>query len=150
MITENLSLLFDRDLNRLKREIESYRTEANMWKTQGKVSNSAGNLVLHLCGNLQHFFGSTLGGSDYVRDREQEFSGKDFTRAELIDEVEKTRASVQETLAKLTAEKLAAIYPHRVFSGKEMTTEYFVVHLQGHLNYHLGQINYHRRLLDQD
>jgi uncharacterized damage-inducible protein DinB len=147
MISQNLKSLFTRDLNKLKTEIEAYQDEANIWKTDKSVSNSAGNLCLHLVGNLSHFVGAILGNSGYVRTRELEFSLKDVPRAELIKKIEETLHIITSTLNNLSIEDLEKEYPLEPF-GYAMTTEYFLIHLFGHLSYHLGQVNYHRRLLD--
>jgi uncharacterized damage-inducible protein DinB len=146
-MTESLKSLFLRDLNKLKQEIESYQNETNLWKTEANISNSAGNLTLHIVGNLSHFVGAVLGNSGYVRNRELEFSLKDIPRMELIQQIKKTIETVTITLEKLSDEDLQKQYPTEPL-GYGMTTEYFLIHLFGHLNYHLGQINYHRRLLD--
>ncbi|MDZ7624548.1 MAG: DinB family protein [Ignavibacteriaceae bacterium] len=111
------------------------------------VKNSAGNLCLHLCGNLQHFIGAVLGNSGYIRNRDAEFSKKNVPIRELVAEIELTAKVVEKALKNLPEEILEKTYPINVF-GYEMTTEYFLTHLTTHLNYHLGQINYHRRLLD--
>ena len=148
MLSQTLIKLFERDLNRLKDEINSYQNEEKLWLTEGKVKNSAGNLTLHLLGNMNHFIGAVLGNSGYVRTREKEFSDKDIPKAELNSQIEELIETVKNTIAKLTQEDYDKIYPINVF-GEEMTTEFFLVHLAGHLNYHLGQINYHRRLLDK-
>lgn len=147
MITESLQSLYERDLNRLKIEIESYQNEDSIWKTDKDISNSAGNLCLHLVGNLSHFVGATLGNSGYIRNRELEFSLKDIPRTELLEKVERTINIVIKTLGQLKEDDLKETYPIEAL-GYPMTTEYFLIHLIGHLNYHLGQINYHRRLLD--
>ncbi|MCS3530159.1 DinB family protein [Chryseobacterium sp. JUb7] len=147
MITESLKLLFTRDLNKLKLEIESYQNEENLWKIDKNILNSAGNLALHLVGNISHFVGAILGNSGYVRNRELEFSLKNIPRTELIQQIEVTLESVILTFDKLSAEDMEKEYPLEPL-GYTMTTEYFLIHLIGHLNYHLGQINYHRRLLD--
>jgi uncharacterized damage-inducible protein DinB len=139
--------IFERDLEKLKTEITSYKNESKMWKVSGEISNSAGNLCLHLCGNLQHFIGTTLGNLGYKRNRDAEFNRKNVPVDELIKEIDKTLEIVTETLKNFEEEKLIEIYPINVF-GKEMTTGFFLAHLTTHLNYHLGQINYHRRLLD--
>jgi len=147
MLAETLTTLFDRDLNKLKDEISSYRSEAAIWITQKEINNSAGNLILHLTGNLNTYIGLILGKVEFVRDREFEFSAKGISREVLSGKIAETRERVRSTLSSLPAEALDHEYPLRVF-GEKMTTEYFLVHLLGHLNYHLGQINYHRRLLD--
>jgi uncharacterized damage-inducible protein DinB len=119
-----------------------------MWEVTGDLSNSAGNLCLHICGNLQHFIGSVLGVSGYKRDRDSEFSRKNIPMDEIIRKIDHTIFTVKKTLNELDVNKLDEIYPINVF-GKEMTTRFFLAHLTTHLNYHLGQINYHRRLLDK-
>ena len=145
---EILIQLFQRDLEKLKTEITSYKDEKKMWEVTGDLSNSAGNLCLHICGNLQHFIGSVLGISGYKRDRDSEFSRKNIPMDEIIRKIDHTIFTVKKTLNELDVNKLEEIYPINVF-GKEMTTGFFLAHLTTHLNYHLGQINYHRRLLDK-
>jgi hypothetical protein len=90
MITESLRSLFNRDLNKLKTEIEAYQKEENLWKIDKNIANSAGNLTLHLVGNINHFIGAQLGNTGYVRHRELEFSLNDVPRAELIEKLEAT------------------------------------------------------------
>lgn len=147
MLTQTLKTLFNRDLNRLKSEIGSYKNEANLWIIDKSIANSAGNLCLHLIGNLNTYIGATLGGSNYIRNRELEFSLKDVPKQELINIIEATIIVVNETLDKITEKQLNSEYPTLVFQEKT-STEFFLVHLTTHLAYHLGQINYHRRLLD--
>lgn len=149
MITESLKSLYTRDLSKLKTEIESYQNEEALWKIDKEISNSAGNLCLHLVGNLKHFFGAILGNSGYIRNRDEEFLLKNIPKSELIIQVEETLNAVISTLSQLSEEDLEKEYPIEPL-GYKMTTEYFLIHLFGHLSYHLGQINYHRRLLDVD
>jgi len=145
-MTESVKSLFTRDLNQLKKEIESYQNEEAIWKIDKDILNSAGNLSLHLVGNINHFIGAILGNSGYVRNRELEFSLKNILKTELILQIEKTIEVVHSSLDQLSEEDLKKEYPIQAL-GYPMTTEYFLIHLFGHLNYHLGQINYHRRLL---
>ena len=119
----------------------------NLWKISGDIKNSAGNLCLHLCGNLQHFIGAVLGNSGYVRNRDAEFSRKDVPIVELVAEIELSKNVVQRSFEKLTEDDLKKTYPINAF-GYEMTTEYLLTNMATHFTYHLGQINYHRRLLD--
>lgn len=147
MITDTLIKLFKRDLNKLIEEIELYSNESNLWKKEGLVSNSAGNLCLHLVGNLNHFIGATLGDTGYVRQRDLEFSNKNVPVSVMKKQVEETIVMIETTLSKLTEADLQAEYRRNPFEDY-MTTEYFLTHLALHLAYHLGQINYHRRLLD--
>ena len=146
MLKQILLELYERDLGKLRSEIEAYPNEADIWKTGGDITNPAGNLCLHLNGNLQHFFGAVLGGTDYVRNRDAEFSSKNVSRHELLAGIDSTRSVVKTTLEKMTDEDFAAVYPIEVFGGP-ITTGFFLTHLATHLNWHLGQINYHRRLL---
>ena len=147
MRTETLIKIFKRDLNKLKIEIESYSKENNLWKVEKGISNSAGNLCLHIIGNLNTFIGAEFGGTDYIRQRDLEFSLKDVPRTELIKQIEETTIIVEKAIERLTEEDFMKEYSRRVFEDK-MTTEFFLIHLTAHLSYHLGQINYHRRLLD--
>ncbi len=146
MLSEILSELYERDLNKLKAEIEQYADDADIWKVTGDIANPGGVLCLHIAGNLRHFFGSVLGGTDYVRDRDAEFASRGISRSELLAEVEAALSEVKATLAKLLDEDFEKTYPADVF-GKPMKTGYFLIHLTTHLNYHLGQINYHRRIV---
>jgi hypothetical protein len=147
MLTETLKTLFNRDLNKLKSEIESYQNESNLWVIDKEIANSAGNLCLHLIGNLNTYICANLGSSSYIRNRELEFSLKDVPKLELIKMLEETIVMVSETLDKISSEQINSEYPMLVFKEKT-STEFFLVHLTTHLAYHLGQINYHRRLLD--
>ncbi len=146
MLTNILIELYERDLNKLKDEVSQYSIESDIWKMGGEIPNSAGNLALHLVGNLKHFIGAVLGSTGYVRDRDLEFSDDAVPRDLLIAGILEAKAVVTDTLAKLSPDDLERTYPIEVF-GKPMTTAYFLVHLAAHLNYHLGQIDYHRRLL---
>jgi uncharacterized damage-inducible protein DinB len=147
MLIETLILLYKRDLARLKDEVNAYRDEASMWKTVHEIPNSGGNLCLHLLGNLNHFIGATIGNSGYIRQRDLEFSSKEVPRGELVARVEETIVVVENALRAVTPAQLREEFPLLVFAEKT-STEYMLAHLATHLSYHLGQINYHRRLLD--
>ncbi len=149
MLRDVLIELYERDLGRLKAEIGQYSDDADLWKVSGGITNSAGNLALHLTGNLKHFIGAVLGGSGFVRDRDAEFSTSGISRNELLADIDATAAVLKATLEKLTDEDLASLYPIEVF-GEPLTTAFFLTHLTTHFTYHLGQINYHRRLLSGD
>lgn len=144
---EHLKNLFARDLDKLYREIASYLKEEAIWQTEKNISNSAGNLCLHLIGNLNTYIGRELGGTGYVRNRELEFSQKNVPKAELLQKIQQTKEIVIHSLDTVTENILEEEYPVLVFD-KKTSTGYFLVHLAMHLGYHLGQINYHRRLLD--
>jgi hypothetical protein len=145
-MTNHLIALFKRDLEKLVLELEAYTDESKIWVRAGEIKNPAGNLVLHLHGNLNHFVGKLLGKLEFMRDREAEFLRSDVSRAELIAMVQATIAMLERVLPSLNAEDLEKPYPLEVL-GYPMTTGYFLIHLYGHLNWHLGQVNYHRRLV---
>lgn len=140
-----INQLIQRDLDKLKEEVQAFEP-SQLWVVQGDIRNSAGNLTLHICGNLQHFIGHILGNLEYVRDREFEFEGSGLTAKELVAEVEKAQKAVKNTLNHLDNEHLHDPYPIEVF-GYGMNVGHFLIHLHGHLNYHLGQVNYLRRLI---
>ena len=146
MNLEELNRLFQRDLDKLKQEIELYSDESDLWVVKDGISNSAGNLALHLVGNLKFFIGHDLGGVVYHRNREREFGAKGEPREGLITEVLEVKEILEKALLNLHPKRLDDMSLHAFF-GHPMTIGFFLIHLYGHFNYHLGQINYHRRLV---
>ncbi len=146
MLKQTLLEMFERDLIKLKDEINLYENETSLWVINGEISNSAGNLCLHLIGNLNHFIGATLDNTGYVRNRESEFTLKNIPRKELISQIEDTTKIVIDTINKIPDADFEKKFPLEKH-GREVTIENMLIHLFGHFNYHLGQINYHRRLI---
>ncbi|WP_299218507.1 DUF1572 family protein [uncultured Aquimarina sp.] len=142
-----LKTIFDRDLTKLKAEVNAYSKEENLWIETKDISNSAGNLCLHLVGNLNTYIGAEFGKTGYIRERDKEFSLKNLPKSQLISMVNETMTIVQDSLDEVTQEDLQKEYP-RVLMDKNPSTLRFFIHLTTHLTYHLGQINYHRRILD--
>lgn len=149
MLKDALIEIFERDLNKLKDEINLYEEESRLWAVREEISNSAGNLCLHLIGNLNHFIGAILGDTGYARDRESEFSLKNVSREALIVNIENTKTAVTSTLSSLSNEDFERGFSVEMFGGI-VKTDFMLVHLAAHFNYHLGQINYHRRLIQND
>jgi hypothetical protein len=147
MVVNILKTLFNRDLTKLKSEIELYENENKIWVVEKGITNSAGNLTLHLIGNLNTYIGAEIGKTNYIRNRALEFSQKDIPKKELIKSIEETMIMIEKALDTLTEEDLKKEYPVLVFD-KKTSTEYLLIHLSTHLAYHLGQINYHRRMMD--
>jgi uncharacterized damage-inducible protein DinB len=145
---ETLKALFKRDLNKVKSEIELYKNESRIWHFEKNIANSAGNLCLHLVGNLNAYIGVGLAKTNYVRQRDLEFSLKNIARTELIKKIDDTLVVVEKGLNNLSEDQLKNNFPVKIWE-KETEMEYTLIHLVTHLNYHLGQINYHRRLLDE-
>jgi len=148
MSTNELIVFFERDLKKLITEIELYKNEKNIWRVADTIFNSTGNLALHLVGNLHTFIGKEIGKTNYIRNRDLEFSEKNIPRQQLINSINDTIKMIKDSLASLSNEELKKDYPVLKFEKVE-TTEYLLFHLATHLNYHLGQVNYHRRLLDK-
>lgn len=146
MLVETVKILIARDLHKLITEIELYQDETKLWSIEKNIANSGGNLCLHLLGNLNTYIGAVIGKTNYIRHRDLEFSLKDIPKSELISKITETIAVVDNALSSLTDEDLRIEYPLLVLD-KKTSTGFLLVHLATHLTYHLGQINYHRRLL---
>lgn len=146
-MVEELYTLYKRDLQRLHKEITLFSQEEHLWQTSGQVPNAAGNLALHLVGNLSTYIGKNIGNTPYVRNREAEFTSKDIPKQSLLHQIETTQHLVLTTLQQMQAVELSQQYPENVL-GYEMSTGFFLMHLLAHLSYHLGQINYLRRILE--
>ena len=147
-LAADLAELVARDLTRLTQEIAAFPDDAALWTAAPGVTNTAGNLVLHLEGNLREYIGRQLGGVAYTRDRRQEFSQTGFMREEMLGRVETLGRSIPGVIRRLTDADLSRAFPEMMF-GRELSTAQFLVHLHGHFNYHLGQIDCLRRILTQ-
>lgn len=145
MLASELAALFARDIARLIQELQAFPDTASVWKTAPGVTNAAGTLALHLEGNLREYIGRQLGQIAFKRDRPLEFSARGVERDELIARLEAAKAQIPTVISALSDAQLDAIYPENVI-GKPITTRQFLVHLEGHLNYHLGQVDYLRRI----
>ncbi len=146
MQTADLTTIMARELRALAREVQAYPDDASVWRTFPGIANSAGTLVLHLVGNIQHYVGARLGGSRYVRDRQAEFARREVPRRELLAEIDRAIAAVEDTLPKVSEKTMAADFPEPI-GGKTVRTGEFLLHLAVHLGWHLGQLDYHRRLV---
>ena len=141
-----LSGILARDLISLRKEIEAYPGEPDLWRGAEGITNSGGTLALHLAGNLQHFIGAVLGNTGYIRNRDAEFAERDVPRAEVLHRIDAALAAVKDTLAGLSDADLAREYPLPVGKVRVETGD-FLIHLATHLTYHLGQVDYHRRMV---
>ena len=147
MITPVLIQIFERDLNNVTQELSLYSDDASIWELKDGLPVTGGNLCLHIAGNLQHFIGTVLGDTGYVRNKNAEFSAKNIiSRQKLIDLINETKTVVRDTLEQVTKKELEKPYPQQVLD-EPVTTEFFLLHLVTHLNYHFGQINFHRKLV---
>ncbi len=146
MDTAWIAALLSRELATLKRELAAYPDDAGPWRAVPGVTNTAGTLALHMAGNLRHFIGAQFGGTGYVRDRDAEFGRRDVPRAELTALADAAIAEIGPALARLSAADLAKPYPLPI-GGVRLVTGDFLMHLAVHLAYHLGQVDYHRRMV---
>lgn len=144
--TADISAILLRDLASLREEIAAYPDEAQLWATVPGVGNPAGTLALHCAGNLQHFVGACLGGTGFVRDREAEFQRRDVPRAELVAGLEAAEQVVERVLGAMDPVRLDEDFPFD-FTGRTVQAGRFLLHLTTHLAYHLGQVDYHRRVV---
>lgn len=147
MLNNLLATFYERDLRKMIEEVNAFKNEEDLWKIQGTVKNSCGNLVSHIIGGLNHHIGATLGHTGYVRNRDLEFSVKGTPRKELVAQLESLIAMIRKTLEALTPEEMAAEFP-LPFDGAENSNTYVLTRLLVHTNYHLGQLNYLRRILE--
>jgi len=145
MSAEHYRRLILRDVDGLKRQLQAYPDESGIWATPDGIGNSPGNIALHVAGNLQHYIGNVLGGSDYQRDRDTEFVRRNVPLADLVTELDASAEAVDHTLSGLPESRLAELYPES-FGETQLVTSRFLAHLCGHLAYHLGQVDYHRRI----
>jgi hypothetical protein len=147
-LQHELAELFRRDLARLVEELQAFPGDTYLWKTVPGVKNAAGNLTLHLEGNLREYVGRCLGGIPYQRDRDYEFSARAMPASGLIARVEALRPMVPTIVEALTESELEETFPEPHW-GATRKTGLFLLHLYGHFNYHLGQIDYLRRVLTE-
>ena len=149
MLSAELAALFARDLARLIQELQAFPDTASVWKTAPGVSNAAGTLALHLEGNLREYIGRQIARIPFERDRPLEFSARGVSQSDLIERLEAVKAAIPPVIAALTESQLDARYPEQVL-GHPMSTRQFLLHLEAHLNYHLGQVDYLRRFVTGD
>ena len=147
MLNNLLANFYERDLRTLIGELNAFKNEEDLWKTQGSVKNSCGNLASHLIGGLNHYIGTTLAHTGYVRNRDLEFSVKGTPRKQLVAQLETLIPMIRKTLETFTPESMEAEFP-LPFDGGKNSTSYVLTQLLVHLNYHLGQVNYLRRILE--
>jgi hypothetical protein len=140
-----LAALYARDLTRLVQELRAFPGTSGIWKVAPGIANAAGTLALHLEGNLREYVGRQIGGLAYERDRPLEFSAHGVDQAELVRRIEAVREMVTRVIGGLTAAALDAPHPEP-YDGRTLPVRQFLVHLYGHLNYHLGQVDYVRRV----
>lgn len=144
---QELAALFRRDIQRLIQELEAFPGDAYLWQTVPGILNGAGNLTLHLEGNLREYIGRALGGVEYQRDRPYEFAAKAMPASELIARIKGVEELIPTIIMNLTDKQIEAEYTQ--YESGPLVTRQFLMHLIAHFNFHLGQIGYLRRILTQ-
>jgi hypothetical protein len=144
--SQELAALFRRDIGKLRKEIASFPDGDSVWRILPGVVNPAGNLALHLEGNLRRYIGRQLGHVPYERNRALEFSTRNVPVRTIVSRIAEVEDLIPEVIESLTEPQLSERYPETVLESP-MTVRHFLIHLHGHLLYHVGQINYLRRLL---
>src|SRR5262245_11524857 len=129
--------LITRDLEGFQREIALFPDDESIWRTAPGVTNSAGNLAVHVCGGLQYCVGAVLGGEAYVRDREAEFGRRSGSRDDVIAELARTMVVVNAALSGPAHAWIGKPFPIAV-NGLALRTEMFLLHLVSHIAFHLG------------
>jgi DinB superfamily len=145
-MTADLASLFRRDLTRLGQQVEAFPQEELLWQAPPQFTNPPGNLVLHLEGNLREYVGRQLGNVPYARNRPLEFSVRGVPKQELLTRVAELRELIPPVIERLAPDQMERVYPEVVLEVP-MSTAAFLLHLYGHLNWHLGQIDSLRRAL---
>jgi hypothetical protein len=146
LLVAGLGAILERELRTLRREVEAYPDERDLWREVPGIANVGGTLVLHLTGNVQHYFGARLGGTTYIRDRPAEFARRNASRSELLREIAAAETAVKVGLSRLEEPKLTAEFPE-VIAGSRILTGEYLVHLSVHFAFHLGQLDFHRRVV---
>lgn len=145
-LNETFINLYSRDLDRLSNEVKLI-SDNHLWETRPGISNSCGILVQHLIGNLHHFIGTQLGNTGYKREREREFTNTGISKKELLKQIGELKEMIGTVVSAIKENDFQINYspdfPYdaTVFEG--------LMHLYGHLDYHLGQVNYLRRMIEE-
>lgn len=124
-------------------------SEEEVWKRPNEASNSVGNLILHLCGNIRQYIISGLGQQPDTRTRSVEFTvTAGFSKAELLDKLLET-LRVADTVIRAVDE--VSLLRERRVQGYTLTGLAVVTHVVEHYSYHTGQIAFWtKQLRNQD
>jgi uncharacterized damage-inducible protein DinB len=148
ILISSVKTILERDLNKAIQEINAYHQDETLWEVKGEIKNSSGNLAIHIAGAIHHFIGKVLGENGYIRDRDREFSDKNLSVSEIIARLTQAIEVVKDVLESLKEEDLDKEFPEKI-GGNTLSVGFFLIHLVSHVNYHLGQINYNRRLREK-
>lgn len=142
----DFTIFISRGIEAIITELQQYKNEEDVWKVSGEIKNSGGNLALHINGSISHFVGAVMAGNGYIRNRDAEFTDRNIPREKIIAALNSTKAMCTEFIHRQSPEFFTAIFPLTTF-GDNRSNHYVLMQMVTHLQYHLGQINYHRRLM---
>lgn len=121
-------------------------SEDVIWQKPNESSNSIGNLILHLCGNITQYGIASLKGLKDGRNRDEEFSAKSgYGKQELFDQISRTVQEAKNTFEGMRTEELLR---KRSVQGFEFSGIGNIVHVVEHLSYHTGQIALWTKILN--
>jgi len=113
-------------------------TEEQIWMRPNEASNSIGNIILHLCGNIRQYAISALGDQTDVRERDKEFSAREgYTKLQLLTKLTETLSEAIAIMRSVDDVKLLKLYPAQGFTYSGVG---IIVHVTEHYSYHAGQI----------
>src|SRR2546423_12652503 len=136
-VAECRSLLANDYLPKIVKSVEVLSDEQIWWRANAS-SNSIGNLLLHLSGNVRQWIVVGLGGATDTRDRDAEFAQREVVpRPELLDRLRHTLREADETLAKFDTRKLLDQF---TIQGLEVVALAAILHAVEHFSMHTGQI----------
>ena len=144
----NATYRIDESMRMIVKSLE-YVDDVDIWKKPNPSSNSIGNLILHLCGNITQYIISSLGHKADLRKRDEEFSTEGgANKTELMSKLEKVINEAKEVIDQAGKEDLMKV---REVQGFNLSGIGIIIHVVEHLSYHTGQIAYWIKLLkDKD
>jgi uncharacterized damage-inducible protein DinB len=144
LVDEVLHRLYDESLPRILKCLDRLTNEQIWWRPN-ESSNSIGNLVLHLCGNVNQWIYSGLGGFPDDRVRQAEFDTREFIdREDLKIALESTMEKARTVIERITVNEILRIRPVQTFEEKGLS---ILIHVTEHFSYHTGQIAYITKML---
>lgn len=141
----NASYRMDESLRMIKICLDKLSEEV-IWQKPNEATNSIGNLILHLCGNITQYGISSLQGLEDNRNRDEEFSVlSGYSKNELLQKLVSTVEEAKKAISEVTIEELLK---KRSVQGFEFSGVGNIVHVVEHLSYHTGQIALWTKILN--
>lgn len=146
-LVKNAIYRIDESLRMIRKSLDLL-SDNEIWLRPNAVSNSVGNQILHLCGNMTQYGISSLGLKEDNRHRDQEFSATGgLTKSQLLEKLEKVVTAVKEEIVSINTEQLLKV---RNVQSFKMSGIGVILHLAEHLSYHTGQIAFWTKILKNE